>query len=147
MKTKKTDCILGADAYAHIVLSGFQTGPSASPMTQSTRLGWVVMDSTCQVNHDCLETTSGLCIKSFFVQQDNRMRLKVSGRSAKFQIKGFWYQTTPSAKSISKKLHSESRVALGFVCLLSPLLYLQDREKLLQNPSLDQNLVWLTTKT
>ena len=60
MKPKKLDCILGADAYAHIILSGIQTGPSASPMAQNTRLGWVIMGSACPANHDCLDTTTGL---------------------------------------------------------------------------------------
>ena len=71
MKPKSIDCLLGADIYKSIMLEGMKVGPDDAPMAQNSRLGWILLGLTPSPDRDHLEANVGLCISSFFSQQED----------------------------------------------------------------------------
>lgn len=46
-EANKIDILLGASAYAEIILSGIRKGQTNEPIAQQTKLGWIIFGSTC----------------------------------------------------------------------------------------------------
>ena len=71
---KHIDCLLGADVYSRIVLSGIQKGQPNTPLAQNTLLGWIITGTTCSQKRDHLDLpaeAADSCVSSCFTREDS----------------------------------------------------------------------------
>ena len=63
-KPKDIDCLIGAEAYARIILNGIKRGPPSAPIAQNTELGWILVGLSVPASSDY---TDNYFVNSFFV--------------------------------------------------------------------------------